>query len=232
MLSADMNTLSKPKPFQAMLERFPGNGLNWVIARLPFNVEETWGTRGRLRVHVEVNGFEYRTSLFPTGTGEHYLLVNKKMQKGARIVPGQTAKFTLTPDVLPRELKLPKELEAALNEERAVRKWFDRLNYSIRKWLADLVADAKSQETRGKRANRVAEQIMETMEAEQELPPMIRLAFNRNPGSERGWRTMTEIQRRGHLLGIFYYRAPHSRMNRIEKVIEAALAAAKKNSRN
>jgi len=81
------------------------------------------------------------------------------MQKGARIVPGQTAKFTLTPDVLPRELKLPRELEAALNEERAVRKWFDRLNYSIRKYLTDLVADAKSQETREKRADRVANRL-------------------------------------------------------------------------
>src|SRR5262245_50888112 len=95
----------KSKIFSAVLEKFSGNGLNWVIARLPFSVEKTWGTRGLLRVRVEVNGFEYSTSLFPSGGGQHYLLVNKKAQKGARIFPGSTAKFTLTPDSRPRELK-------------------------------------------------------------------------------------------------------------------------------
>ena len=84
----DMPTAkSASKTFNAMLERFSGNGLNWVIARLPIPVEKVWGTRGMLKVRVRVNGFEYRTSLFPTGKGEHYLLVNKKVQKAAKTGP-------------------------------------------------------------------------------------------------------------------------------------------------
>ena len=89
------------KEFRATLEKFTGNNLNWVIVRLPFSVERAWGTRGMFRVVVEVNGFEYRTSLLPSGDGRHYLLVNKTAQKGARIIPGSVAKFSLTPD-LPR----------------------------------------------------------------------------------------------------------------------------------
>jgi hypothetical protein len=208
------------KTFSATLEKFRGNGLNWVIARLPIQVEKTWGTRGLLRVHVRVNGFEYRTSLFPTGTGEHYLLVNKKMQKAARIGPGSLATFVVTPDPETRELKLPTELEQALNEDRALRKWFDQLKYSVRKWLSDLVSEGKSSETRRRRAERVAEQVMEAMDAEYDLPPMLRLAFNRIPGANQAWKNMTDKQRRHNLLAIFYYRNPESRMKRIARIFE------------
>jgi uncharacterized protein YdeI (YjbR/CyaY-like superfamily) len=190
---------------------------------LPFSVEKRWKTRGTLRVNVEVNGFQYRTAVFPTRMGQHFLLVNKKMQKAARIAPGSTAAFTLTPDVSPRVIQLPKELEIALNEDHAVRKWFDRLSYSIRKWLVDLVADAKSPDTRRKRAERVAENVMEAMDAEHDLPPMMRLAFARHPGAEQAWRKLTEIQRRNSLLAIFYYRTPESRLNRVNKLIEKTL---------
>jgi uncharacterized protein YdeI (YjbR/CyaY-like superfamily) len=216
-------TETDSKTFRGTLERFPGNGLNWVIVRLPFSVEKQWKTRGTLRVNVEVNGFQYRTALFPTRTGRHFLLVNKKMQKAARIAPGSTAAFTLTPDFSPRVIQLPKELETALNEDRALRKWFDRLSYSIRKWLVDQVADAKSADTRRRRAERVAENVMEAMDAEHDLPPMMRLAFARHPGAEQAWRKLTETQRRHNLLAIFYYRTPESRLNRINKLIETTL---------
>ena len=71
------------KSFEATLERLRSN-LGWVVIRIPFNVQKTWGTRGMFRVKGEINGFAFRTSLFPTRKGEHFLLVNKKMQAGAR----------------------------------------------------------------------------------------------------------------------------------------------------
>jgi len=211
------------KTFRGTLERLRGNGLNWVIVRLPFSVEKRWKTRGTLRVNVEVNGFQYRTALFPTRMGQHFLLVNKKMQKAARIALGSTAEFTLTPDFAPRVIQVPKELETALSEDRALRKWFDRLSYSARKWLVDPIADAKSLDTRRKRAERVAETVMEAMEAEHDLPPMIRLAFSRHPGAEQAWRKLTETQRRHNLLAVFFYRTPESRLNRLNKLIEQTL---------
>src|SRR4051812_47854688 len=111
----------KAKTFDATLERFTENRLHWVIARVPFNVEKTWGSRGLLKVIVDIGGFKYATSLFPTGSGRHFILVNKKMQKAGRIMVGSTATFTVTPDLGPRELKLPAELVRTLNEDRAVR---------------------------------------------------------------------------------------------------------------
>ena len=74
-------------------------------------------------MHVQVNDCQYRTSLFPTRRGEHFLLVNKKMQKAAGIKLGSEAKFAITPDLEPREIKMPQELEGALSQDRRLRKW-------------------------------------------------------------------------------------------------------------
>lgn len=211
---------SQAKTFRALVEPFNGNGVHWLIAHVPFNVKERWGTRGALSVQVLVNGIEYRTALLPTGAGEHYFIVNKKVQKAALIRAGSIAQFTIAPDTTPRILSLPPELERALNEDRAVRKWFDGFSYSARKWFVNRVANAKSPATRRSRAERIAEQLLEAMEAEQELPPIMRLVFSRHPGAERGWRELTENQRRGHLFGIFQFRDPQSRIRRIEKMIE------------
>ncbi len=211
---------SASKTFSATLEKFSGNGLNWVIARLPIQVEKVWGTRGMLKVRVRVNGFEYRTSLFPTGKGEHYLLVNKKVQKAAKTGPGKEATFVVEPDLEVRELQTPPELEQALKEDRRLKKWFDSLSRSARKWLSDMVSEAKSPETRRRRAQRIAEQVMAAMEAEHDLPPMVRLAFSRIPGAFQAWQKMTERQRRHNLLAIFYYQTPESRQRRIERIFQ------------
>jgi uncharacterized protein YdeI (YjbR/CyaY-like superfamily) len=211
------------KTIRATRERLRQKGVNWVIIRLPFSVEKLWKTRGIVRVNVEVNGFNYRTAIFPTRSGQHFLVVNKKMQKAGRIAPGGTGVFTLTPDFSARTIQLPQELEAALNEDRALRKWFDRLSYSTRKWLVEPVADAKSPATRRRRAQRVAENVMEAMDAYHDLPPTIRLAFARHPGAELAWQRLTETQRRHNLVAIFFYRTPESRMRRIEILIEQTL---------
>ena len=171
-------------------------------------------------------------ALFPVRGGEHFLLINNKIQKAAGLQEGSVATFTLAPDLEPRELTLPKELERTLNQDRTMRKWFDRLNFSIRKWIVDYVSDARAADTRRKRADRIAEQLLETMEAELELPPMIRLAFNRNPGAEEAWRSMTATQRRHNLLSLFHLRTPQSRMLRIQTMIDHALETLEKKDRS
>jgi uncharacterized protein YdeI (YjbR/CyaY-like superfamily) len=219
----------KPKPiaksFKAALERMPSN-LGWVIIRIPLDVPKVWGTRGMLKVKGEINGFAFRTSLFPTGKGYHYLLVNKRMQAGAGARPGTVAHFRLEPDTEIRVATVPAELHRILNEDRSFRRWFDQLNYSTRKWIADSITQLKTSEARVRRAEQVAEQLLSTMEAEQELPPILKLAFARDPRALAGWQRMSPTQRRGHLLAIFYYRTPDARDRRISKLLEDALAHA------
>ena len=214
-----------PKPaaksFRATLERMD-SPLKWVIIRIPFDVHNLWGKRGQLRIKGEINGFAFRTSLFPTGKGGHYLLVNKRMQAGGRTGPGMAAHFRLEPDTEKRVVAEPDELKRALAEDRGLRRWFDKLNPSKRSEIIKLVAQPKSSAARSRRAAQMAELLLETMEAERELPPLMKLAFARNARAQQGWQRMSPSRRRGHLLGIFYYRTPEARARRLAKAMEDA----------
>jgi uncharacterized protein YdeI (YjbR/CyaY-like superfamily) len=227
---------AKPQPkqvrkvFHATLERLRSN-LGWIIVWIPFNVQKAWGPRGR-RVRGEINGFAFRTSLFPTRKGEHFLLVNKKMQAGAHVSEGASAEFLLEPDTEERIAIIPPELKRILAEDKTFRQWFEALSYSIRKWISDWVEQPKSAAARVRRAEQVAEQLFSAMEAEQELPPALKLAFSRDPRALEGWNLMSPAHRRGQLIAIFYYRSPEARARRLEKVVQEAVALAEKKSNN
>jgi uncharacterized protein YdeI (YjbR/CyaY-like superfamily) len=215
----------KKRSFEAKLERMPGN-LGWVIAKVPFDVERQWGSKSRLKVKVEIGGEQFRTSLFPSSEGKHFILVNKKMQAAGRVKVGMTARFNVEPDTDSREVDNPTEFEKTLKAQKQLRSWYNGLNHSTRNWIAKWIAEPKSLESRRKRAEQMVERLLETMEAEVELPPLINKALDETPYARRGWELLTPIQRRSHLLGIFYYRTPEARRRRMDKAIEAAVAAA------
>ncbi len=219
-----------PKTFEAVLERTT-NRLGWVIARIPFDAAKVWGKRGQLRIQGEINGFAFSTTLFPTGEGRHFLLVNKKMLSGGKTAPGLTAKFRLQPDTTPRPpVPAPKELLRELGESKRLLKFFESLNPSRRNEIAKWIAESRNEETRRRRARQIAERLMETMEAERDLPPMMQLAFRQNPKAHEEWERMSPSHRRAHLLAIFYYRTPESRARRIAKCMEDLMGFTKKAS--
>jgi uncharacterized protein YdeI (YjbR/CyaY-like superfamily) len=223
-------TKSSAKSFKAILER-ENSGLGWTIIRIPFDAATTWKIRGRVKVRGAINGFAFRTTLFSDGKGGHTLLVNKKMQTGAAAVAGMSAKFLLEPDAAPREVNVPPELRKFLAEDRALRVWFGKMSFSIRKFLSDQIADVKNPEARRRRAEQTAELLLATMEGERELPPILQAAFARNPRARAGWEMMSQLQRRGHLMGIFYYKSPEARANRLAKAMQQAVEIAEKKTK-
>ncbi len=214
------------KTFDAVLEH-SGNALNWIVARVPFDVAKAWGTRGQVSVTGEIapagskgKGFAFKTSLFPTGRGGHYFIVNKAMQRGGRVLPGATARFTLGPDRRVRGSEEPEEWTRILEQSKRLEKFYrGSLNPSWQREIAHWIAQPKSAAARERRADQMAERVMETMEAERELPPAIDLALRRNPRARAAWDALTPKHRRRYLFAIFYYREPGARTKRIEKVM-------------
>jgi uncharacterized protein YdeI (YjbR/CyaY-like superfamily) len=219
--------MTTSKTFQATLVH-SGNTLNWIIVRVPFDVGKTWGKRGNLRVRGSVNGYEFRTSLFPTGQGWHYLIVNGKMQKAARVRVGGTAKFELEPDATKRAVVVPAELKAIFRQSKRLEKFFNSFSASNRRWVCDWIGQPKSTASRARRADQFAERCLETIEAERELPPLIARALDATPKARHGWERMTALQRRQHLIGIFGYQSPDARQRRLDKAIDDALKHARK----
>jgi uncharacterized protein YdeI (YjbR/CyaY-like superfamily) len=215
------------KTFEAALER-SGDRLNWTIIRVPLHVPKVWGVRGQLKVKGEINGFAFRTSLFPTGNGDHILMVNKKMQAGGKAAPGMITRFRLEPDMAPREVSPPAELLSVLRQSKPLQKYYQALNYSTRNEIARWIAAGKHGETRRRRSDQLAERLMQVMEGERELPPVLQVALRWNPKARAGWELMPPSQRRSHLFGIFHYRNPESRARRVAKAVEAMLECARK----
>jgi uncharacterized protein YdeI (YjbR/CyaY-like superfamily) len=203
--------------------------LRWVIARIPFDIAKTWPVRRGLRVRGEIEGFGFRTSLFPDPRGDgHILLVNKKMQAAAGAGVGSRVRIVLAPDMEERPTHIPPELAQALKGDRRLRPWFDKLSPSMRREIAAWASEPKSAAGRQKRAAGIAERLLLTLEGEKELPPLLHAAFLRQPLARKGWETMTAVQRRNHLLAIYYYQSAEARERRAAKVVEEALRVAKK----
>lgn len=215
-----------PRVFQATLERID-SPLHWVMVQIPFNAQKVWG-KGRLKVKGEFNGFTFRTTLFPDGKGGHRLLVNTEMQRGAKAAPGMRARFRLERDSGPRIVAVPPELARALSGERSLRRWFDGLSQSMRNEICKWVLQPKGSEARRRRGDQIAERLLSAMEAERELPPALEGAFAGNSRAREGWQLMSTVQRRRQLLGVFYYWSPDVRSRRIEKLMEEAANAARR----
>jgi uncharacterized protein YdeI (YjbR/CyaY-like superfamily) len=229
----------------------------WTVITVPFDPKKVWPKRKGLRVRgtirrvqsetarppmrsaragrgisaVDAGGaaeFAFRTSLFKARDGSTILLVNKKMQKGAGVTLGSVAEVVLEPDLEVRPAKTPGELEKLLRQDRGLKRFYDGLSDSMRKAIADLIEQPRSAEARVGRAELWAERMMLAMEGERVTPPILEVAFQRQPKARVGWRAMTPVQRRGHLMGIYYYQSPESRQKRAQKAIEEALRVAGK----
>jgi uncharacterized protein YdeI (YjbR/CyaY-like superfamily) len=182
-------------------------------------------------VRGEIAGFAFRTALMGDATGGHFLLVNKKMQAAAKATVGSKIKIRLEPDLDERPAEIPPELAKALKGDRRLRKWFDGLTYYIRRTIGALVSEPKAGETREQRAEKIAEWLLQAMEAEldpKDPPPILKAAFQRQPLARPGWEAMTKARRRNHLLGIFHYQSADSRQRRADQAVEDALRLARR----
>lgn len=226
-------TPSSLKTFTAVLQPLQ-TGLGWVIAQIPFDVANAWPMRKGLRVRGEIGGFPFRTSLFGNaGGGGHFLLVNKKMQAAAKASVGSKVRIRLEPDLEERAVTVPPELARALRGDRRLRKWFDSLNPYMRRAIGAMVGEAKSAESREKRAAQMAEWLLLTLEGEidpKDPPPILKAAFLRQPRARAGWEAMTPARRRSHLLGIFHLQTAEARERRAAKAVEDALRGARRRS--
>jgi uncharacterized protein YdeI (YjbR/CyaY-like superfamily) len=215
--------LNQAKTFEAVLERTPDR-LRWVIARIPFDAAKIWGKRGQLRIKGEINGFAFSGTLFPAGDGTHFLIVNKKLLAGGKTTAGLKAKFRLQPDTTPRPATPPaKELLRELGQSKRLLKFFESLSPSRRNEIAKWITQCKTSEARTRRSQQIAERLMETMEAERELPPIMQVALRQNPRAAEQWERMSPSHRRAHLFSIFHYRTPEGRARQVAKAIEQML---------
>jgi len=152
--------LMPPQKFKVKLER-PPDGVQVPYFNVPFDVKEVFGTRARVPVRGTINGFVYRSSIFPMGKGGcHMMVVNKEMRDGAGAGFGDTVEVVMEQDTAPRTVTVPPVLKKVLAANKRAQALFDKLSYTHRKEFVRWVTEAKRPETRAHRLAKVVPMLL------------------------------------------------------------------------
>jgi len=130
-------------------------GRGGVFFTLPRKESAKFGVRGRVPVTGSLNGYGFRSSIFPTGDGAHYMAVNKDVRAGAGVAVGDRVKVLMEVDTKPRTVELAPDIDRALSKSKSVRARFDKLSYTHRKEYVQWIESAKRPETRAHRIEEV-----------------------------------------------------------------------------
>ena len=161
--------------------------LGWIIARVPFDPASAWPKMIRLRVRGEINGHAFRTSLFPDPRGGFYLLVNRAMQKACRHPSRRHRRLPLSkPTSNPAPPNSPTNSPSSSTTNPASAPGTTPSPSTLAARSASGSPASRSDDTRMKRAEQMAERLLATMEAEAELPPLIAAAFRAQSQGPRG----------------------------------------------
>jgi bacteriocin resistance YdeI/OmpD-like protein/uncharacterized protein DUF1905 len=101
-------------------------------------------------VVINVNGYEYRSTIAPMG-GKYLLPFSAERREESGIRGGDAIDVDLTIDTTPRTVEVPDDLQSALNASSVAAAAWQKLSYTHRKEHVRSVVDAKKAETRTRR---------------------------------------------------------------------------------
>lgn len=117
---------------------------------VPADVLDALGAGKRPAVIVNVNGYEYRSTVASMG-GKYLLPFSAERRKESGIAGGDAIDVGLTLDAAPRVVEVPEDLQAALDASPVVAAAWDKQPPSQRKAHVTSVLGAKSEQTRARR---------------------------------------------------------------------------------
>jgi hypothetical protein len=117
---------------------------------VPADVVAALDAGKRPPVVVNVNGYEYRSTIAPMG-GKYLLPFSAERRNESGIQGGDAIDVELTLDTTPRAVEVPDDLQSALEASPTATAAWDKLSYTHKKEHARSVLDAKKPETRTRR---------------------------------------------------------------------------------
>jgi bifunctional DNA-binding transcriptional regulator/antitoxin component of YhaV-PrlF toxin-antitoxin module len=138
--------------------KLSGFGNNTGIEVPEVNVKEL-GTSKKPPVNVDVNGFVYKSTV-AVMHGKYLISFPKANREATGLKAGDNITVTLELDEGIREVIIPEELQTALSSNK-LSDVFNKLSYSRRKEFARQVNDAKAEETKIRRIEKIIAQLEE-----------------------------------------------------------------------
>jgi hypothetical protein len=142
--------------FKSNLENW-ADGMDYCAIPVPAKITEALGTRSAVLVMARVNGSApFKVSLFPVGSGRHFIRVRKRVRKEANLNEGDQVLVQIM--VLDRaDIKIPKDLSTALRGKNALAR-FNALTPGKKNYMSRRIDDAAKSDTRAKRVLEVVEE--------------------------------------------------------------------------
>ncbi|PVU82988.1 hypothetical protein DDP54_08205 [Cellulomonas sp. WB94] len=131
---------------------------------VPPDVVEALGGGGRIPVRVGINGVEYASTI-ATMKGQTRIPVSAEIRTAAGIEAGDTIEVDVVRDDAPRTVEVPDDLQAALDDDPAIRAAFAALSYSNQRRHVLAVTTART-ETRERRIGAVVAELDSTRQAQ------------------------------------------------------------------
>jgi bifunctional DNA-binding transcriptional regulator/antitoxin component of YhaV-PrlF toxin-antitoxin module len=127
-----------------------GNNTGIVV---PDEVIERLGAGRRPAVVVNVNGYEYQSTVGVMG-GRHLISISAAVRKDTGLKAGDPIHVILTLADRPRDITVPADLAAALSADPSAGAFFAKLSNSLQRYHVDNVNAAKTAETRQRRIDK------------------------------------------------------------------------------
>ena len=127
-----------------------GNNTGIVV---PDDVMERLGRGKRPPVLVTVNGYEYRSTVAVMG-GRYLISLSAAVRAATGLKGGDPISVVLRVADTPREVEVPADFAAAMEQQEPARQFFDGLSSSLQRYHVDNVNAAKAPETRQRRIDK------------------------------------------------------------------------------
>ena len=129
------------------------NGKTATGLQVPDEIVTALGSGQRPKVRLTIGGHTYRTTVARMG-GRFLVALNAENRQAAGVAAGDQVDVEIELDDAPREVEVPTDLAAALDQDPEARQFFDQLSYTHRKEWVRWVEEAKKTETRQARLAR------------------------------------------------------------------------------
>jgi hypothetical protein len=121
----------------------------------PFNTQEIFGTTSRVPVRVNFNGEQYRGSMVRMGTDCHIVPILKSIRKKIGKGIGDSVDVEVFLDDEPRLVKVPRDVQDALEKNPEAKDKFTSLSFSHQREYVLWIDEAKKVETRQRRIEKL-----------------------------------------------------------------------------
>ncbi len=136
------------------------NGKTATGIRVPEDVVAELGGGRRPKVRVVLRGVSYPSSIARMG-GAYVIPVSAEIRGRAKVQAGDEVEVGVELDDQPREVTIPPDLQAALDEHPDAKAALTALSYSRQRGLVDPIGQAKTDATR---RNRIAKAVRTLLE--------------------------------------------------------------------